>query len=247
MNIVNNLRCSVENFASQIANEVSHNAHDAYDAASNTVSSGYRFTVQRFTAGQQYVTDGFNNGCQQVRDDVVAARDYVVKGIHAAGCYAVDSTKSACYRARDAAANFVADNSKELFYLGCTAVTAMYAPQLFLVTTLLTVAARIEITRQTKMWAQENMKPEKNPFNQRQPYQLISGQNLGFATLSALDSFALGTLYTSSSFMVNYFPMFGAMAFGSTLAKLILNFTDSRSPAPSPAVLNAAPAAPERA
>lgn len=152
----------------------------------------------------------------------------VTDNIHAGVQKVGTAISETTHKTSAAVGKFVYENSNTLLYTGFTVTTAALAPQFFFPAAIVTTILRIEITRFLKEMCEEYFKPEKNPMK-GEARPIVSNVNLALASVAALDTVALTTLFTSTSIVINLLPALGGVAAGNSFAKMIMRWAEKRA------------------
>lgn len=145
--------------------------------------------------------------------------------VHAAQTYIVTtslSIRQTCVDTAQKTKQFIYDHKEEIFFTGCSAVTAFFAPHLFFPAAVITIIIRVELNWHLKKLAKEYLKDDHNPYLLNALYgpRYVSTLDLSMGTIAAIDSLALGTIYIAGSWSIALLPALGGIAAGSAAAKL---------------------------
>ncbi|MBA3722159.1 MAG: hypothetical protein H0W88_07150 [Parachlamydiaceae bacterium] len=182
--------------------------------------------ANKMQEGKTYITTGIRNGYNKTTES-----------IHSTCVNGVKKLSEAARSATDKTAQFFARNSDKMLYGICCATNLYFAPALFITGAVLSCVIRIEVNRYLRDLAKEYLKPEKN-FMEKNATPILTTADSAMATIGAVDAIALGTIFSSSSILINMLPFFGGVAAGSSIAKGIINYTNPE-PKPEQTVLPA--------
>lgn len=122
---------------------------------------------------------------------------------------------------------FFYQNKEAIFFLGCSAATASFAPHLFFPTAIAVLIIRIELARNLKKAADYYLKDERNPYELNPQYEkCINAIDITLATIAAIDAIALGTISLTNCWTIALLPVLGGLAAGNSAAKWGMNMSD---------------------
>lgn len=155
------------------------------------------------------------------------------------GCHeALGYVGTKCMRTIDKTELFLYENRGTLFFIGCSAVTAIYSPLLFFPAAIAGAGIRFEGARKLKELADKYLNKELNPYQLHSRYdKCVTSLAIAAASVAAFDALALGTFYSTSYMAIAFLPVLGGLAAGDAVAKWAMNYTGFLDPAP-PAALN---------
>lgn len=133
-----------------------------------------------------------------------------------------------CQATVDKVKLFIYKNKEALFFIGCSAATAYFAPFLFFPVAIATTVLRIEFSHHLKNLADEYLKEDKNPYklNRYLYYEnCVSSLDLIMGTIGAADAIALGTIFMTNSWTIFLLPAIVGVAAGNCAAKLGMNIS----------------------
>lgn len=120
---------------------------------------------------------------------------------------------------------FVLSHKKEIFFLGCCAITAFFAPHLFFTAAVVTIIFRVLLSEFLQKLAENVLQDNYNPFKTipLNSLKYISNLDIALETIAAVDAVALGTIFTAGTWTVALLPILGGIAAGNTAAKIGIN------------------------
>lgn len=196
-----------------MTNNLVGNLHQTYSHAYQAINDGYQQAGQYVSQKSQEAADSvyntyshayqtINGSCQQVGQYVSQKSQEAANNIY----------------------NFTYANKDKIFFAGCCAATAYFAPQLFFTAAVATAITRVELTSHLKQLANEYLKDERNPYKLNPRYDdCVSTLDLTMGSIAVVDAIALGTLFTAATLPVAILPALGGIAAGSCAAKLAMN------------------------
>jgi len=132
--------------------------------------------------------------------------------------------KHALHRTLENVKAFASRNKEAIFCVGCSLLTAYFAPTLFLPTAIITLILRFEFSRYSKKIADSYLKDECNPYKLHPRYQeCVNPLELTMSVIAAADAIALGTIFVTNSLSIALIPVLGGIAAGSCAAKFCMN------------------------
>ena len=174
---------------------------------------------------QAYVTGNLNQAGIWVTGIKNQVQHEVSDKLHSAQTYVSTKADALKVGVIDTAAKtkaFVIANKATIFFVGCSAITAVFFPEMFFAAAIVTIIVRVELNWLFKKLAAEYLKDDHNPYLLNPYYgpDYVTPLTVTMATVAAVDSLALGTIFVAGSMTVALLPVLGGIAVGSVVAKL---------------------------
>ena len=123
--------------------------------------------------------------------------------------------------------NYVYQSRHEIFFTVCCATAAYFAPILFFASAGTTFILRIEMTRKLKELCDYYLQDLRNPFKiDPRCNPNVTTSEIALGVVGSADALALGTIYTTNSYLVGAVPALCGVAAGNYAAKLWMNATN---------------------
>jgi hypothetical protein len=130
----------------------------------------------------------------------------------------MQTIKTSCLATVEKTETFIRNNLSNILFFSSSCATAYFSPHLFVAGAILAVVIRLEI----KHLFNEYIQDQHNPYIEGTPFgpDYVESTGLVAASLAAIHSIALGTLFLANSMTVRLFPIVGGIAAGNVLAKI---------------------------
>lgn len=154
---------------------------------------------------------------QRVNEQVAQANDFAIAS-HV-------MIQQRCVETSLRVKQFASTHAKTIVFIGFSATTAYFAPQIFFPTVVATIILKIQLAHYLEELANENLKVDKNPYLLHPQYgpEYVSSFDMTMGGIAAVDSFAIATIYFPSTWTVAALPILGGLATGNCLAKYAMD------------------------